>query len=72
MKPSSITAPLVAGKLKRTKPIYVPEFESIKDLVEESDISNIKITMCSPLWFDFRFGKKWIKEGCTAYASRGS
>jgi len=69
-KPSSLSVPLVAGKLERTKPIYLSDFESMKALVERDDVPNIKLTMCSPIWLDFRYGKKWIKEGCDVYDSR--
>ena len=72
MKRESISLPLIVGKLKRTKPIYLAEFEVTKSYVEEADVPNIKITMCSPLWYDFRYGKKWIKEGCDVYSSRGA
>jgi len=69
-KPTSLSVPLVAGKLERTKPIYLSDFEAMKALVESDDVPNIKLTMCSPIWFDFRYGKKWIKEGCDIYDSR--
>jgi len=64
------TASLVAAKLRRTKPLYVPEFNALKALVPEEDVRNLKITMCSPVWYDTRYGNKWVKEGSNAYQSR--
>jgi hypothetical protein len=72
LKPKHHSALLVASKLKRTKPIYVPEFEATKALVGENYIANIKITLCSPVWYDFRYGKNWVAEGSGVYESRGT
>ena len=69
--PSSLSVPLVVSKLKRTKPIYLSDFESLKVLVDKEDVPNLKITMCSPVWYDLRCGKKWIREGSGLYESRG-
>ncbi|KAF9568459.1 UROD/MetE-like protein [Agrocybe pediades] len=44
------------GKIKRTKPFYVDEFNYLKSLVAPEDVKNIKITMCSPSWFHQRHG----------------
>ncbi|CAA7258679.1 unnamed protein product [Cyclocybe aegerita] len=44
------------GKIRRTKPFYVDEFKYMKSLVAPEDVKNIKITMCSPVWFHQRHG----------------
>jgi len=67
---TSLSFPLVVAKLKRAKPIYLPEFLATKSLVDAAEVPNIKITLACPFWYDFRLGKKWIKEGCDAYESR--
>ncbi|VDC07406.1 unnamed protein product [Peniophora sp. CBMAI 1063] len=47
---------ICTGKLKRTQPFYIPEFEYLKSVVPPEDHANIKITMCSPEWFHIRHG----------------
>lgn len=44
------------GKIKRTKPFYVEEFNYLKSLVPPEDVKFIKITICSPSWFHQRHG----------------
>jgi methionine synthase II (cobalamin-independent) len=44
------------GKIKRTRPFYVDEFNYLKSLVPLEDVEFIKITMCSPSWFHQRHG----------------
>ncbi|OBZ73472.1 Uncharacterized protein YxjH [Grifola frondosa] len=44
------------GKLKRTRPFYVPQFEALKKLTTPEEHKNIKITMCAPEWFHLRHG----------------
>jgi methionine synthase II (cobalamin-independent) len=67
----TLFAPLVVGKIKRVKPFYLTEFTYMKSLVDEADIPNIKITMCSPVLYDFQYGEKWVHKENNAYGSRG-
>ncbi|OBZ65463.1 Uncharacterized protein YxjH [Grifola frondosa] len=47
---------ICVGKLKRTRPFYVPQFEALKKLTTPDEHKNIKITMCAPEWFHLRHG----------------
>ncbi|OBZ65412.1 Uncharacterized protein YxjH [Grifola frondosa] len=47
---------ICVGKLKRTRPFYVPQFEALKKLTTPEEHKNIKITMCAPEWFHLRHG----------------
>ena len=61
---------MVVSKVKRSKPIYLDEFEAIKAQVDPEDVVGIKITIVSPLWLDFHYGKNWVwTKGI--YESRG-
>ncbi|KAG6817997.1 hypothetical protein H0H87_009152 [Tephrocybe sp. NHM501043] len=44
------------GKIRRTKPFYLDQFNYLKGLVPAEDVKHIKITMCSPSWFHQRHG----------------
>ncbi|KAI0337149.1 UROD/MetE-like protein [Trametopsis cervina] len=45
------------GKLKRTKPFYIPQFEQLKALTKPEEHASIKITMCAPGWYHLRHGE---------------
>ncbi|KAL4251360.1 UROD/MetE-like superfamily protein [Abortiporus biennis] len=47
---------ICAGKLKRTKPFYIPQFEALKRFTTPDEHPHIKITMCAPEWFHLRHG----------------
>ncbi|KAI0321405.1 UROD/MetE-like protein [Amylostereum chailletii] len=44
------------GKLVRSKPFYVSQFEHLKSLVAPEEHKNIKLTICAPEWFHLRHG----------------
>lgn len=44
------------GKIKRTRPFYVDEFKYVSSIVAPEDVKNIKLTICSPVWFHQRHG----------------
>ncbi|KAI0082201.1 UROD/MetE-like protein [Panus rudis PR-1116 ss-1] len=44
------------GKLVRTKPFYIPQFEALKKLTKPEEHKSLKITMCAPEWFHLRHG----------------
>ncbi|PCH41756.1 UROD/MetE-like protein [Wolfiporia cocos MD-104 SS10] len=44
------------GKLKRTKPFYVGQYEALKRLTAPEEHKHLKITMCAPEWFHLRHG----------------
>jgi len=44
------------GKLVRTKPFYLDQFNSLKAFVKPEEVKNVKITMCAPEWFHLRHG----------------
>ncbi|KAG6919696.1 hypothetical protein DXG01_002642 [Tephrocybe rancida] len=46
------------GKIERTKPFYVEEFEYLKSLVAPEDVKHIKVTMCAPSWIHQRHGSQ--------------
>ncbi|KAI0686217.1 UROD/MetE-like protein [Earliella scabrosa] len=48
---------LCVGKLKRTKPFYIPQYEALKALTAPEEHKNIKITMAAPEWFHLRHGE---------------
>ncbi|KAG6842269.1 hypothetical protein C0991_000239 [Blastosporella zonata] len=48
--------PSFQGKIRRTKPFYLDQFNYLKGLVPAEDVKHIKITMCSPSWFHQRHG----------------
>ncbi|TBU35353.1 UROD/MetE-like protein [Dichomitus squalens] len=52
------TSTKTTGKLRRTKPVHVHEFLSLKQHVSPEDVSNLKITMCSPTWMHLRHGSE--------------
>ncbi|KAH0590817.1 hypothetical protein H2248_000939 [Termitomyces sp. 'cryptogamus'] len=45
-----------SGKIKRTKPFYLDQFNYIKSLVPVEDVKYIKINVCSPSWYHQRHG----------------
>ncbi|KAI0699462.1 UROD/MetE-like protein [Cytidiella melzeri] len=45
------------GKLKRTKPFYVPQFEQLKAFTKPEEHAGLKITMCAPEWYHLRHGE---------------
>ncbi|KZV76716.1 UROD/MetE-like protein [Peniophora sp. CONT] len=47
---------ICTGKLKRTKPFYLSQFETLKSFVPPKEHGNIKMTMCAPEWFHLRHG----------------
>lgn len=48
---------LCTGKLRRTKPFYVPQFEALKALTKPEEHAKLKITMCAPEWYHLRHGE---------------
>ncbi|EJF66787.1 UROD/MetE-like protein [Dichomitus squalens LYAD-421 SS1] len=52
------TSTKTTGKLRRTKPVHVHEFLSLKQHVSPEDVSKLKITMCSPTWMHLRHGSE--------------
>lgn len=48
---------ICVGKLKRTKPFYVGQFNQLKALTKPEEHSSLKITMCAPEWYHLRHGE---------------
>ncbi|KZV99114.1 UROD/MetE-like protein [Exidia glandulosa HHB12029] len=48
---------LCRGKIKRTKQMYVPQFELLKKFVKPEEVPNLKLTLCAPEWFHLRHGE---------------
>lgn len=44
------------GKLRRTKPFYVSQFEALKTVTLPEEHKNLKLTMCAPEWYHLRHG----------------
>ncbi|KAF8552592.1 UROD/MetE-like protein [Imleria badia] len=66
VKPASTT--LCTGKIKYIKSGYVPQFESLKALVQPDEVKNIKLTLAAPEWFHLRHGEHAYKP--EVYADR--
>lgn len=45
---------LCVDKLVRDKPMYRPEFEFLKSLVQPDEVRNLKITLAAPEWYHLR------------------
>ncbi|GAA5977421.1 hypothetical protein JCM5350_004683 [Sporobolomyces pararoseus] len=45
------------SKLKRTKPMYRPEFEYTASLVPPELVKSVKLTLAAPQWFHLRHGE---------------
>ncbi|KPV73929.1 uncharacterized protein RHOBADRAFT_66684 [Rhodotorula graminis WP1] len=45
------------SKLRRTKPMYRPEFEYTASLVKPDEVKNVKITLAAPEWYHLRHGE---------------
>ncbi|GJE97271.1 UROD/MetE-like protein [Phanerochaete sordida] len=45
------------GKLRRTKPFYLAQFEALKALTDPSEHANLKLTVCAPEWYHLRHGE---------------
>ncbi|GAA5847029.1 hypothetical protein JCM9279_002658 [Rhodotorula babjevae] len=45
------------SKLRRTKPMYRPEFEYTASLVQPDEVKNVKITLAAPEWYHLRHGE---------------
>ncbi|KAJ3483609.1 hypothetical protein NLI96_g6196 [Meripilus lineatus] len=50
------------GKLERTRPFYVPQFEALKKFTTPEEHPHLKITMCAPEWFHLRHGPYAYKK----------
>jgi hypothetical protein len=48
---------ICTGKLRRTKPFYVPQFEALKALTSPKEHGRLKLTMCAPEWYHLRHGE---------------
>jgi len=44
------------AKIKRVKPWYKDQFESLKQFVSPEEVPNLKLTICAPEWFHLRHG----------------
>lgn len=44
------------GKLERTKPFYVEQFEALKALTSPEEHGRLKLTVCAPEWYHLRHG----------------
>ncbi|KAG6873566.1 hypothetical protein C0992_008618, partial [Termitomyces sp. T32_za158] len=51
-----------SGKIKRTKPFYLDQFNYVKKLVSAEDVKHIKVTMCSPSWYHQRHGSDFTYD----------
>ncbi|KAG6873567.1 hypothetical protein C0992_008612 [Termitomyces sp. T32_za158] len=51
-----------SGKIKRTKPLYLDQFNYVKKLVSAEDVKHIKVTMCSPSWYHQRHGSDFTYD----------
>lgn len=45
------------GKLVREKPMYRPEFEYLKSIVQPHQVPHIKLTLAAPEWYHLRHGE---------------
>ncbi|KAI0763249.1 UROD/MetE-like protein [Irpex lacteus] len=45
------------GKLRRTKPFYVQQFEQLKAFTKPEEHANLKLTVCAPEWYHLRHGE---------------
>jgi len=48
---------ICAGKLRRTKPFYGPQFEGLKKFTNPEEHKHLKLTLCAPEWFHLRHGE---------------
>ncbi|KZS95985.1 UROD/MetE-like protein [Sistotremastrum niveocremeum HHB9708] len=48
---------ICTGKLRRTKPFYVDQFNGLKQFVKPEEVPHIKVTICAPEWFHLRHGE---------------
>ncbi|PSS35549.1 hypothetical protein PHLCEN_2v1512 [Hermanssonia centrifuga] len=44
------------GKMERTRPFYIGQFEALKAFTAPEEHKNLKITMCAPEWYHLRHG----------------
>jgi len=56
------TSYICEGKLERTRPFYIPQFEAMKAITTPEEHPQIKITMCAPEWFHLRHGPYAFKK----------
>ncbi|GAA5929561.1 uncharacterized protein JCM15063_004186 [Sporobolomyces koalae] len=48
---------ICTGKLVRNKPMYRPEFEYLKSIVQPDEVKNVKLTLAAPEWYHLRHGE---------------